>query len=155
MMPKDQINICTRCSSDACYIQEVNNVTLKSCYGCGFQTTSEWVRDSELVNHMLETFPNLYKELAGEDENGHIWFPTTVNLPDKGMVFVDGSSESPSWAAVKAIPMSETEKIKFEKKGKTYKFKMDMVNIKYYPFEKGFMDALEYIGLFEEDKHEN
>ena len=43
--------------------------------------------------------------------------------------------------------MPEDEKEKFKAKGKNYKFKMDMENIKHYP-ESDFMEALEYIGVF-------
>ena len=45
-------------------------------------------------------------------------------------------------------PMPEDEKVKFKEKGKDYKFKMDMENMKHYP-EGDFMEALEYIGVFE------
>ena len=53
-----------------------------------------------------------------------------------------------AWAAVKAIPMPKEEQEKFKEKGKNFKFKMDMENMKHYP-ESDFMEALEYIGVFE------
>jgi hypothetical protein len=98
----------------------------------------------------MEVLPELYKELMGEDENGNIWMPSVVNIPDKGMVFADGSNGLQwQWAAVKAIPMSEEEKIKFKEKGKDYDYKMDMATLKHYP-ERDFMDALSYIGVLPE-----
>ncbi len=36
-MKIDNLIKCKRCGSDACYTQKVNNITLYSGYGCGFQ----------------------------------------------------------------------------------------------------------------------
>ena len=147
---KDKLTTCDRCGSDACYVQEVNHeIKNYMCYGCGFITNSLMKKGAEFFESQIETLPELYKELMGEDEDtGLIWMPNTINLPNKGMVFADGKNGSNwAWAAVKAIPMPKDEKEKFKAKGKNFKFKMDMENIKHYP-EGDFMEALEYIGVF-------
>ena len=148
---KDNLTTCDRCGSDACYVQEVNHeIKNYMCYGCGFITNSLMKKGEEFFETQMETLPELYKELMGEDENTElIWMPNTINLPNKGMVFADGKNSSNwAWAAVKAIPMPKEEQEKFKAKGKNFKFKMDMENIKHYP-EGDFMEALEYIGVFE------
>ena len=148
---KDNLTICDRCGSDACYVQEVNHeIKNYMCYGCGFVTNSLMKKGEQFFEEQFEILPELYKELMGEDEDtGLVWMPNTINLPNKGMVFADGKNGSNwAWAAVKAILMPEDEKEKFKAKGKNYKFKMDMENIKHYP-EGDFMEALEYIGVFE------
>ena len=148
---KDNLTTCPRCGSDACYVQEVNHeIKNYMCYGCGFITNSLMKKGEEFFESQMETLPELYKELMGEDENTElIWMPNTINLPNKGMVFADGKNGSNwAWAAVKAIPMPKEEQEKFKEKGKNFKFKMDMENIKHYP-EGDFMEALEYIGVFE------
>ena len=147
----DNLTTCNRCSSDACYVQEVNEqVKLHFCYGCGFQVNSVMTRDSEFLQQQMETLPELYKELMGEDENGLIWMPSVVNIPDKGMVFADGTnSQNWRWAAVKATLMSEEEKAKFKEKGKEYDYKMDMATLTHFP-ERDFIDALSYIGVLPE-----
>jgi hypothetical protein len=148
---KDNLTTCDRCGSDACYVQEVNHeIKNYMCYGCGFITNSLMKKGEEFFETQMETLPELYKELMGEDEDtGLIWMPNTINLPNKGMVFADGKNGSNwAWAAAKAIPMPKEEQEKFKAKGKNYKFKMDMENIKHYP-EGDFMEALEYIGVFE------
>ena len=148
---KDNLTTCDRCGSDACYVQEVNHeIKNYMCYGCGFITNSLMKKGEEFFETQMETLPELYKELMGEDEDtGLIWMPNTINLPNKGMVFADGKNGSNwAWAAVKAIPMPKEEQEKFKAKGKNFKFKMDMENIKHYP-EGDFMEALEYIGVFE------
>jgi len=147
---KDNLTTCDRCGSDACYVQEVNHeIKNYMCYGCGFITNSLMKKGEEFFESQMETLPELYKELMGEDENTElIWMPNTINLPNKGMVFADGKNGSNwAWAAVKAIPMPKEEQEKFKEKGKNFKFKMDMENIKHYP-EGDFMEALEYIGVF-------
>jgi len=148
---KDNLTTCPRCGSDACYVQEVNHeIKNYMCYGCGFITNSLMKKGEEFFETQMETLPELYKELMGEDEDtGLIWMPNTINLPNKGMVFADGKNGSNwAWAAVKAIPMPKEEQEKFKAKGKNFKFKMDMENIKHYP-EGDFMEALDYIGVFE------
>ena len=148
---KDNLTTCPRCGSDACYVQEVNHeIKNYMCYGCGFITNSLMKKGEEFFESQMETLPELYKELMGEDEDtGLIWMPNTINLPNKGMVFADGKNGSNwAWAAVKAIPMPKEEQEKFKAKGKNFKFKMDMENIKHYP-EGDFMEALDYIGVFE------
>ena len=147
----DNLTTCNRCGSDACYVQEVNEqVKLHFCYGCGFQANSVMTRDSEFLQQQMETLPELYKELMGEDENGLIWMPSVVNIPDKGMVFADGAnSQNWRWAAVKATLMSEEEKTKFKEKGKEYDYKMDMTTLTHFS-ERDFIEALSYIGVLPE-----
>jgi hypothetical protein len=147
----DNLITCDRCGSDACYVQEVNqDVKLYFCYGCGFQANTAMKRDSEFLQQQMEVLPELYKELMGEDENGTIWMPSVVNIPDKGMVFADGTNgQNWAWAAVKATLMSEEERTKFKEKGKEYDYKMDMTTLQHFS-ERDFMDALSYIGVLPE-----
>ena len=147
----DNLTTCDRCGSDACYVQEVNEtVRLHFCYGCGFQANNVMTRDSEFLAQQMEVLPELYKELMGEDENGLIWIPSAINIPDKGMVFADGANgQNWAWGAVKATLMPEDEKVKFKAKGKEYDFKMDMTTLKHFP-EREFIEALTYIGVLPE-----
>ena len=149
----DNLIVCDRCGSDACYIQEVNqSIKNYMCYGCGFQTNSLMKKDEVFFEEQMETLPNLYKELMGEDYEGKIWMPSTVNLPEKGMVFANGPSASNwNWGAVKAVPVKDEDKEKYPipgKKGEYYKFRMDMDTLKNFE-ERDYMEALEYIGVFE------
>jgi hypothetical protein len=101
---------------------------------------------SEIVRNALESSPELYKQLVSKDADGHVWMPATITLPEKGMVFIDGTSEeSWRWAAVKATPILKEEKHKYPE---AQSFKMDMKNVQYFN-QKDFMDALEVIGFYE------
>ena len=148
----DNLVICERCGSDACYVQEVNqDIKNYQCYGCGFISNSLMKKDSQFFEEQMELLPNLYKELMGEDESGKIWMPSTVNMPAKGMVFANGkSANSWKWGAVLAVPVKEEEKDKYpipNKEGEFYEWRMDMETIKEFD-EKDYIEALDYIGIF-------
>jgi len=147
MINKDQL-VEGPFGSNACYEQtfeyEGKDITTWLCFGSGFTTSTLMVKDSELVNNAVATSPELYKDLMFEDKAGRVWLPATITLPQKGMVFIDGSNkEEWKWAAVKAIPVTETDKEIVQ--GQTHK--MDMKNVKHFK-QKDFMDALEVIGFF-------
>jgi hypothetical protein len=148
----DNMITCPRCGSDACYVQEVNHeINNYQCYGCGFITNSLLKKDSKFFEEQMELLPNLYKELMGEDDEGKVWMPSTINLPEKGMIFANGtSSENWKWGAVKAIEVNEENKEKYPipgKKGEFYKYRMDMETIQEFE-EKDYIEALDYIGIF-------
>ena len=152
----DNLIICDRCGSDACYVQEVNEkIKNYQCYGCGFITNSLLVKDSQFFNEQMELLPNLYKELMGEAEDGKIWMPSTINMPGKGMIFANGKdSLNWKWAAVLAVPVKEEEKEKYpipNKEGEYYEWRMDMTTIKEFN-EKDYIEALDYIGIFTAEK---
>ena len=108
---------CNRCKGDACYEQQISqqdgtNITTWLCMGCGFTSSTLMVEDSKVVADLLETSPELYKDLLFKDSNGFIWSPSTITLPGKGMVFVDGTSKDNwEWAAAKTIDLTEEETI--------------------------------------------
>ncbi len=101
----------------------------------------------------INILPELYKDLVSKDENGIMWMPSTVNLPQQGMIFANGPSKSDwGWAAVKAVPVLEEEKEKYpipSKKGEFYEWRMDMTTLQMFP-ERDFMEALSYIGVLPE-----
>lgn len=144
-MLKDNLIICDRCGSDACYTQALGpNYTVNMCYGCGFTTNTLMVEDSEFLNEQLEVLPEIYKDLIYKDKNDKYWIPSTINIHDKGMVFINGkSTENWNWTAVKAISIPEEDKARFPQEAT---HKMDMGNAKSFE-EKDFMEALSYVGL--------
>tara|TARA_B110000858_G_scaffold191579_1_gene241043 strand:+ start:2782 stop:3225 length:444 start_codon:yes stop_codon:yes gene_type:complete len=147
-MKHDSLKECTRCSSDACYTQEVTkDINIEMCYGCGFQSNSVIKKGNDFFNQQFENLPELYKELMDEEEEtGKVWMPTIINLKDKGMVFADGTGrDNWRWAAVKAIPVLEEELEKY----KGEKHRVDMSTIKHYQ-EREFIEALSYIGVLPE-----
>ena len=150
----DNLTICAKCGSDACYVDEVNqDIKTYFCYGCGFQTNSLMKEGDVFFERQLEVLPELYKDLLNKDDDGHIWMPTTVNVPEKGMIFANGSSKNQwNWAAVKAVPVTKEEVEKYPipgKKGEYYSWRRDMTTLKEFN-ERDFIEALSYIGIIPE-----
>ena len=153
-MNSDKLTVCPRCTSDACYSQEVNDkITNYQCYGCGFISNTLMIPGSDFMQEQLENLPELYKDLLHEDENRQLWLPVTINLPKQGMVFANGpTTDSWKWSAVKSKTITEEEKSRFpipNKPGKYYEHRMDMETLEMFE-ERDFMDALSYIGVLPE-----
>ena len=126
---KESLITCLKCSGDAC--SEITNevVTIWICMGCGF-TSNNTITDIN-VTEMEATLPELYKDLRFKDKEGKYWYPNSVILDDKSMVFAEGTNvQDWMWSAVQA------------KEGKT-----DMTTKKEFQIHE-FMDALEYIDYF-------
>ena len=146
---KDSLVECKRCGGNACYEQHIDDkVTTWLCMGCGFTTSTMMDKDSPTTKSTLETSPELYKDLMFVDKDNRAWFPATVTLPEKGMVFVDGSNKQDwKWASVLAIPLTE-EEIESGRFPKSQNFKMNVRESKKFD-QKDFMDALEVIGFYD------
>lgn len=146
-MEKDQLKDCPCGGSNACYEQKVNeDITTWLCFGCGKSSSTTMKQGSAPVLQAIESAPELYKDIMYIDSEDHVWFPSTITLPGKGMVFVDGTNaDNWKWSAAKAQEITEEEKANFPK-GQTHK--MDMRNAQMFE-QRDFMDALEVIGFFD------
>ena len=147
-MQYDTIIDCPKSGGDLCYKVEISkDITNFLSLSCGYWTNTLMKEDSEFYKEQLITLPELYKDLAWTDPDTNlIWIPNTINIPDKGMVFANGSSiDEWSWAAVKAVELEEGDEAKVE--GQTHK--MDMTTMKTF-VERDYMEALSYIGVLPE-----
>tara|TARA_R110000803_G_scaffold27500_3_gene64266 strand:+ start:5046 stop:5507 length:462 start_codon:yes stop_codon:yes gene_type:complete len=138
--------------SNACYEQifqqEGKEIRTWLCFGSGYTTSTLMIEGSKPVQDLLETSPELYKDLMHTDKDGRVWFPATITLPEKGMVFLDGNNKDNwKWAAVLAIPLTE-EEINSGRFPEGQSFKMNVKESKKFE-QKDFMDALEVIGFYE------
>ena len=137
-MKFDNLVKCSRCSSDSCYIQDIppTMIRLDYCFGCGFQSSPAYSEPGNLDLH-LKHLPNIYKLLMDQEEDTlKIWMPVFINIPGNGIIYANGRSREDWWWEV-------------AKYDKVLKDKMKIEDIKRFPSEKGFMDALELLGLFE------
>jgi len=126
---KESLIICPKCGGNACSEMTNSILTIWICMGCGF-TSNNTITDKN-VDEMESTLPELYKALKYKDADGKYWYPNSVMLDDKSMVFAEGTNnEDWKWSAVQA------------KEGKA-----DMTTKKEYE-QNEFMDALEYVGYF-------
>jgi hypothetical protein len=138
---KDNLIVCKRCGSNACYEAAVGDVKMWHCFGCGFASNSDQKAES-IDPKLLETLPELFKDISFTDEDGYLWLPTTINNPNQGMLFPEPVDGGWKWAAVPTRKTNIAEKhIRGTDKA------MDMKKVKH--FEQGdYMEALDFIGYF-------
>ena len=126
---KELLTICPRCGSNACSEVSNNKLTVWNCFGCGFTSNSTLTEKN--IESTEEVLPELYKALRFKSTDELYWYPMSVILENKAMVFAEGKTiEDWKWSAVQS------------KEGKP-----DMSTKKEFA-EREFMDALEYIGYF-------
>jgi len=137
---------CPKCGSNACSEMSDDKIQVWLCMGCGFTTNTFMTPENAAKTE--EVIPNLYKDLKFVDDKNLAWYPTSVTLENKAMVFADGTSiEDWKWAAVKSVKIPKKDREKY--KGEEYK--ADMTTLMYFE-EKDFMEALDYIGYFDQQK---
>ena len=89
---KDSLVTCKRCQSKLCYEQQIDSNTYTwLCLTCGFTTNTALEEHSEAVDTVRKTAPELYKDLLYIDDKRKVWMPATITVPEKGMVFLDGT----------------------------------------------------------------
>ena len=151
-MQHEEIINCPKSGGDLCYkVQVAPEIYNYMSLSCGFWTNSFMTEDHEFYMQQMETLPELYKDLAWKDpKTGLVWLPNTINNPEQGMVFANGSDISNwKWAAVKAIKIPKKEQKNHPipgKPGEFMKFKMDMKNMRLFE-ERDYIEALSYIGV--------
>jgi hypothetical protein len=92
-----------------------------------------------------ETLPELYKDIKGKDDQGRVWYPISINIPDKGTVFLNGNNaKDVFWSAIKTVTLTEEEKK--QPKYKELEYKSDAKSLKSFGID--FIEACDYIGIF-------
>lgn len=145
-MSKDALIDCPLCGEPhGCYAIDINEKSKSyMCLGCGFQSSDLMIHGEFDVEAYEEQLPELYKDLKRTDFTGRLWYPSAINIQEKGTVFANGTStENWQWSAIKSIMLTEEEKEKPVFKGKTHK--SDSKTLK--GFGKDFLSALEYIEI--------
>ena len=145
-MASDKSDICPKCGCDGCYVTTINETKNNFfCWGCGFQT-NDLMKEGEFdFTAFEETLPELYKDVKYVDQENRVWYPISINLPDRGTVFLNGTSaEDIKWSAIKVVELTEEEKKEPKYKGLT--FKSDAKSLQ--DFGEDFIEACDYIGLF-------
>ena len=145
----DKMSICPKCGCDGCYVSPINETKNNYfCWGCGFQTNDLMVEGEFDFAQYEETMPELYKDIKYVDEQKRVWYPISINLPDKGTVFISGkSTEEVQWSAIKVVPLTEEEKK--QPKYKNLKYKSDAKSLKH--FGNDFIEACDYMGMFDKE----
>jgi hypothetical protein len=116
------------------------------CFGCGMTTNSYFSLESEKLEEMVENNTQLMNDLKIiDDERGLIWFPSVVNMGERGLIYPDGKVNDWYWYYAKIIDVPEEERDQYEGHDK----RLDLDNPqKFGQFE--FMDACKAMGIMVE-----
>lgn len=146
-MNADQLTICPKCGSDACYKLPINETAFSYwCFGCGAHTTDLQKMGEIDLEQFESALPELYKDVKFVDEENRIWYPITINIASKGTVFLNGkSSTALDWCAIKVRELTEEERVELSNKGLTHKSDASTMKM----FGSDFIEALDYINFFE------
>lgn len=142
----DNLIDCPLCGEPkGCYSVKMNEFySTFLCLGCGYQS-NDLMREGEFdFEAYEEQLPELYKDMKKIDSDGRAWYPSVVNIQEKGTVFMNGTcKEDARWSAIRNVLLTEEEKQKPMFKGKTHK--SDSTSLQ--NFGNDYLSALEYVGI--------
>lgn len=148
--------ICPHCGSKNCFHEEVGEgLTSYLCMGCGYTSNDLFKNGSEELAGYETTMPELYKDIKFIDQRrGITWYPTVMNVPTIGLVFVDGTTKTDwKWKAAPAVDVAEADRQKYPIPGKPGEFYTKRVSMELaQTFDQNdFTAACKYIGLIKEE----
>ena len=137
---------------DSCYITQISEkLKAYKCLISGFESNDLMIEGEFDFKTFEETLPELYVDIKQKDRDGRIWYPQSVNVADKGTVFVLGTNnEDWGWAGIKSVEVPEEEKERFKnpKTNEYIKYKNDPNTLtRFTKFE--FIEALSFVGILE------
>ena len=133
-----------------CFVEttEIDGKPFESymCFGCGMTTNSYMAIDSEKLEELTKNNTQLMNDLKiMDEERGLIWFPSVVNMGEKGLIYPDGVKTDWHWHYAKVIDVPEEERVYYEGHDK----RLDIENPEVFgQFE--FMDACQAMGIIKD-----
>lgn len=113
---EDKLITCPHCGALLLYEYEHTNHKQWMCFNCGYGSSTFMVKDSDFVKQNKEVLPELIKDLEYIDENNFVWFPTVINVAEKGILFPNGGSKDAwGWSVAPLVEIGKEEKSRFPK----------------------------------------
>jgi hypothetical protein len=113
------------------------------CFQCGMTSNTYLAFDSEKLEEYTKSHSQLMNELRiMDEERGIVWFPSVINMGEKGIIFPDGILTDWYWYHAKVIEVPEDKRKYFEGHDK----RLDVENAERFgQFE--FMEACKSMGV--------
>ena len=128
---------------------EVDGLPFESyiCFECGLTSNSYFALDSEHLEKATENNTQLMNDLKFiDEERGIVWFPSVINMGEKGIIYPDGSMTDWHWNYAAVIDVPEEERDQYDGHDK----RLDIENPqKFGQFE--FMEACKAMGVIEDN----
>jgi len=108
---------CPTCKdvNNNCFVEktEVEGKLFESymCFKCGLTSNSYLAFDSEKLEEYTKSHSQLMNDLKIMDEKrGIVWFPSVINMGEKGIIYPDGKLTDWYWYYATEIPKEDREK---------------------------------------------
>tara|TARA_B100000902_G_C26939532_1_gene730316 strand:- start:153 stop:614 length:462 start_codon:yes stop_codon:yes gene_type:complete len=140
---------CPTCAdlSDNCFVEktEVEGKAFESylCFDCGMTTNTNFAVDSPHLEEMVSNNTELMNDLKViDDEKGLVWFPSVINMGEKGIIYPEGTPTDWYWNYASVVDVPEEERENYDGHDK----RLDIENPqKFGQFE--FMEACQAMGV--------
>jgi len=145
----EQKTKCPLCSDlhDNCFVEqtEIEGNTFESyiCFQCGMTSNTYLAFDSEKLEEYTKSHSQLMNELRiMDEERGIVWFPSVINMGEKGIIYPDGQLTDWYWYYAKVIEIPKEDRKQYDVNER----RSDVENAqKFGQFE--FMDACQSMGI--------
>ena len=150
MESKTQCPLCMDLHSN-CFVEqtEIDGKAFESyiCFECGMTSNSYLAFDSDKLEEYTKSHSALMNDLRiMDEERGIVWFPSVINMGEKGIIYPDGKLNDWYWHYAKVVDVPEDEREKYGGMDK----RLDIENPqKFGQFE--FMDACRAMGIVVQD----
>lgn len=104
LAPEDRMGFeivkCGYCDEDGeCIKTSEENIDAYLCLACGYQTTSNFKVDTEAASNMMNSMPQLVRDLAKVCKSTNTyWTPAIIHIPTIGMLYPSGGLEDWKWS---------------------------------------------------------
>ena len=117
------------------------------CFQCGMTSNSYLSFDSDKLEEYTKSHSKLMNALKVFDhERGIVWFPSVINMGEKGIIYPEGKVSNWHWYYAKVIDIPEEDREKYDGHEK----RLDVDNAeKFGQFE--FMKACKSMGIIKDN----
>ena len=146
----------TKCPCDLdthnnCFVEkaEIEGKPFESymCFKCGMTSNSYLAFDSEKLEEYTKSHSKLMNDLKIVDEKrGVVWFPSVINMGEKGVIYPDGELTDWYWYYAKVVEIPEDERENYD----GHERRLDVENAeKFGQFE--FTEACQSMGIIKDN----
>ena len=141
---------CPNCKSKNCFESVEKDVTSYLCLRCGYTSNSLLKQDSKSLEEVMETTPQLAKDLQIYDYIRELyWIPTVINMGDRGIIYPEGTTDNWKWKYAKVVDVPKESQKDYpipDKDGEFYTEKLDVENAETFG-QYDFLEACKKMGI--------
>ena len=131
-------------NTDQCFEEVQEKYSSYLCFNCGFMSDSRYEIGSIQLIENLKQSPKLVQDKAYDDkERNIVWFPSVINMGEKGMIYPEGKPESWFWKYARVVEVPKEERSQYGGHDK----KLDLEGAQTFGQKTGFLPACKEMGL--------